>query len=241
MEGVAVEACSLAGTLNLNKLILLYDDNNITIDGKRTIANTENTAKKFSAMGWDVIEVKEGATIDVSELIEISGMLGGFATAGKPSAEAGSNVAAVLTYKNADVSELSYGLDIDGKHIMWAEKFKYESAAQAAAEFKVAMEAAFGGAFSNWSGNANIFKLFTESDEWDWVLDYWAAVNTNEYNGVKNADVFKQLKEGNTEGIDPYFIAVEANSFAKLTESSVYASSLKSANCSNLLFSSLAL
>ena len=60
MEGVAVEACSVAGALNLNKLILLYDDNNITIDGKRTIANTENTAKKFSAMGWDVIEVKEG-------------------------------------------------------------------------------------------------------------------------------------------------------------------------------------
>lgn len=60
MEGVAVEACSLAGTLKLNKLILLYEDNNITIDGARTIANNEDTAKKFEAMGWNVILVKTG-------------------------------------------------------------------------------------------------------------------------------------------------------------------------------------
>ena len=60
MEGVAVEACSLAGTLALNKLILLYDDNNITIDGKRTLANAENTAEKFAAMGWNTIEVQDG-------------------------------------------------------------------------------------------------------------------------------------------------------------------------------------
>lgn len=60
MEGVAVEACSLAGTLKLNKLILLYEDNNTTIDGTRTIANNEDTAKKFEAMGWNVILVKNG-------------------------------------------------------------------------------------------------------------------------------------------------------------------------------------
>lgn len=60
MEGVAVEACSLAGTLKLNKLILLYEDNNITIDGAKTIANNEDIAKKFEAMGWNVILVKNG-------------------------------------------------------------------------------------------------------------------------------------------------------------------------------------
>ncbi|MBE7082617.1 MAG: transketolase [Clostridiales bacterium] len=59
-EGVAMEACSLAGTLKLNKLILLYDANNITIDGKVSIANTEDVAKKFSAMKWNVIKVKNG-------------------------------------------------------------------------------------------------------------------------------------------------------------------------------------
>lgn len=60
MEGVAVEACSLAGTLNLNKLILLYDDNNITIDGEKTLSNNEDIARKFEAMGWNVILVKNG-------------------------------------------------------------------------------------------------------------------------------------------------------------------------------------
>ncbi|MBQ8451770.1 MAG: transketolase [Clostridia bacterium] len=60
MEGVGVEAASLAGTLKLNKLILLYDDNEITIDGNRSLANTENTAQKFKAMGWNVIEVSNG-------------------------------------------------------------------------------------------------------------------------------------------------------------------------------------
>lgn len=60
MEGVAVEACSLAGTLKLNKLVLLYEDNNITIDGAKTIANNEDIAKKFDAMGWNVVQVKNG-------------------------------------------------------------------------------------------------------------------------------------------------------------------------------------
>ena len=59
-EGVAMEACSLAGTLKLNKLILLYDSNNVTIDGKVEISNTENIKSKFKAMGWNVITVKNG-------------------------------------------------------------------------------------------------------------------------------------------------------------------------------------
>lgn len=59
-EGVAQEACSLAGTLKLKKLILLYDANNITIDGKVGLANTEDVAKKFKAMNWNVIKVKNG-------------------------------------------------------------------------------------------------------------------------------------------------------------------------------------
>lgn len=64
MEGVANEACSLAGTLKLNKLILLYDDNNITIDGNRTIANNEDVKKKYEAMGWNTILVKNGNNYD---------------------------------------------------------------------------------------------------------------------------------------------------------------------------------
>lgn len=60
MEGVAQEAVSLAGTLKLNKLILLYDANNTTIDGRADMANSEKVAKKFKAMNWNVITVKNG-------------------------------------------------------------------------------------------------------------------------------------------------------------------------------------
>ena len=60
MEGVAVEACSLAGKLKLSKLVLLYDDNGITLDGEKEISNSENTARKFEAMGWNVIVVEKG-------------------------------------------------------------------------------------------------------------------------------------------------------------------------------------
>ncbi len=60
MEGVALEACSIAGSLNLKRLILLYDCNEVTIDGNLNLANRENTAKKFKAMGWNVIRCQKG-------------------------------------------------------------------------------------------------------------------------------------------------------------------------------------
>jgi transketolase len=64
MEGVAMEAVSLAGHLGLGKLILIYDDNQITIEGKTDIAFTENVADKFSAMNWHVIELENGNDLD---------------------------------------------------------------------------------------------------------------------------------------------------------------------------------
>lgn len=57
MEGVTQESASLAGHLRLHKLIVLYDDNRITIDGSTELAMTEITADKFSAMGWRVFSV----------------------------------------------------------------------------------------------------------------------------------------------------------------------------------------
>lgn len=64
MEGVAQEACSLAGHLGLGKLIFLYDDNNITIDGSTDLSYTEDVTKKFEAIGWRVIECPEGMDVD---------------------------------------------------------------------------------------------------------------------------------------------------------------------------------
>jgi len=56
-EGIASEACSLAGHLGLDNLVLIYDDNRITIDGRIDIAFTEDVVKRFEAYGWYVQEI----------------------------------------------------------------------------------------------------------------------------------------------------------------------------------------
>ena len=60
MEGINYEAFSLAGTLKLNKLIVLYDSNKISIEGNTDIAFTEDVSARFKAMGFQVLEVKDG-------------------------------------------------------------------------------------------------------------------------------------------------------------------------------------
>ncbi len=60
MEGISHEACSLAGTLGLGKLIALYDDNGISIDGEVEGWFTDNTPMRFRAYGWHVIDKVDG-------------------------------------------------------------------------------------------------------------------------------------------------------------------------------------
>ncbi len=64
MEGVSAEAASLAGTLGLGKLTVLYDSNKITIEGNTDIAFQENVMKRFEAYGWHVQEVTDGTDVD---------------------------------------------------------------------------------------------------------------------------------------------------------------------------------
>lgn len=60
MEGVSAEASSLAGHLGLGKLVLLYDSNQITIDGRTDITFTEDVKKRYEAYGWQILEVADG-------------------------------------------------------------------------------------------------------------------------------------------------------------------------------------
>lgn len=60
MEGVSSEASSLAGHLQLGKLIVLYDDNHITIDGDTALSFTEDVAQRYQAYGWQVLRVEDG-------------------------------------------------------------------------------------------------------------------------------------------------------------------------------------
>ena len=60
MEGISHEVCSLAGTLKLGKLVCFYDDNNISIDGEVGGWFTDDTAARFAAYGWQVLEAVDG-------------------------------------------------------------------------------------------------------------------------------------------------------------------------------------
>jgi transketolase len=64
MEGVSSEAASLAGHLGLGKLIYLYDDNHISIEGSTDLTFTEDRAARFSAYGWQVLTVPQGNDVD---------------------------------------------------------------------------------------------------------------------------------------------------------------------------------
>jgi transketolase len=64
MEGVASEAASLAGHLRLDRLIYLYDDNRITIDGSTDLAFTEDRAARFRAYGWNIQQVEDGNDLE---------------------------------------------------------------------------------------------------------------------------------------------------------------------------------
>ncbi len=71
MEGVAAEAASLAGHLKLGRLIYLYDDNDISLDGPTSWSFTEDVAARFKAYGWQVLRVADGNDLDaIAQAIE---------------------------------------------------------------------------------------------------------------------------------------------------------------------------
>lgn len=71
MEGVAGEAISLAGHLQLNKLVVLYDSNDITLDGELDMSFSESVRKRFESYGWNYLRVDDGNDTDaVSKAIE---------------------------------------------------------------------------------------------------------------------------------------------------------------------------
>ena len=71
MEGIASEAASMAGHLGLGKLICIYDDNKISIEGSTDIAFTENVAARFRAYRWQVLQVKDGINLkDIEDALK---------------------------------------------------------------------------------------------------------------------------------------------------------------------------
>lgn len=121
MEGVSQEAASLAGHLKLNKLILLYDSNDISLDGPTSKAFTEDIKGKFEAYGWQYILVKDGNNLSEIEkaikkaksesekpsIIEVKTIIGFGAEKQGTSAVHGSPLGA----NGVDYAKKSYGWD----------------------------------------------------------------------------------------------------------------------------------
>ena len=81
MEGIASEAASLAGTLGLGKLIYLYDDNHVTLEGPTSWAFTESVDHRFEAYGWQVLRVPDGNDLEAID----SALRSARADTGRPS------------------------------------------------------------------------------------------------------------------------------------------------------------
>lgn len=119
MEGVSYEACSLAGTLNLDNLIVLYDSNNISLDGDISNTFTENVIDRFNAMGWHTEKVLNGTNVeDIDKainrskksgkpsLIEVKTIIG------NGSINAGKNIVHGKCLSKEDIRSVKRGLDI---------------------------------------------------------------------------------------------------------------------------------
>jgi transketolase len=78
MEGISHEACSLAGHLKLNNLVVMYDDNDISIDGPTSLSFTEDTLKRFESYGWTT------SRVDGHDFAAIEGALNAAQTSTKP-------------------------------------------------------------------------------------------------------------------------------------------------------------
>jgi transketolase len=118
MEGVASEACSLAGHLKLDNLCLMYDDNSITIDGRTTLAFTEDVCARFAAYGWQVLRVSDAN--DTTQLARAIDTFKG--TTGKPTLIA---VKGIIGYgaPHKQDTEHAHGEPLGDDEIAAAKKF----------------------------------------------------------------------------------------------------------------------
>ena len=117
MEGISYEAASLAGTLKLNKLIVLYDSNNICLDGNITDTFNDNVAMRFVSQGWNVITVEDG---DSFEMISgTNGLLGAADGAFIMQKKKRTDNIAVLDIAGRDQPDQKLTIEFDREHCIW--------------------------------------------------------------------------------------------------------------------------
>ncbi len=171
MEGVSSEACSLAGTLELGKLIVYYDQNRISIDGSTDIAFNEDVAKRYEAYGWQVLKGSMYSYDDIEALTEQAKkdplpsliMLESVIGKGAPAVEGKAAAhGAPLGTENCAAAKKHLGLNPDAQFFVAPEAYRYFEEKQT--EFERA-EKEWCACFEAWSA-ANPEKR----REWDEVF-----------------------------------------------------------------------
>lgn len=136
MEGISAEAASLAGHLKLSKLIVLYDSNDISLDGPTSKAFTENVGQRFEAYGWEHILVKDGndleeinaaiekakANSDQPTLIEVKTVIG----FGAPNAGSHKVHGAPLGIEGVEATKKAYGWEGEDFYVPVEAQARFE-------------------------------------------------------------------------------------------------------------------
>lgn len=182
MEGITYEAASFAGTHNLNNLIVLYDSNNVTLDGDTKNVFSENIGERFKALGWNYEYVKNGDSVSEIDkalkravnsskptLVEIKTILG-YGLPGQGS----SDVHGKALNKN-DIYVLKKSLGLDGKEpFYYSENLRQQM-------MKMISERS-GQKYSKWSNNYRIYIdkfLNGDSKRFDYLFNHNIDVDLN--------------------------------------------------------------
>ena len=190
MEGISYEAASLAGTLKLHKLIVLYDSNNICLDGKTSDTFNDNISMRFISQGWNVITVEDGnsfelinkaieeakTSTDKPTLIEIK------TTIGKYSLLEGTNKIHGTPPTEEDITQM--------KEKMGVRNIPFAISQNILEEFQYIMKERCENIQSDWEE-----KLVNESDEVKEELSYF--MNSNKKIEIK--DLFYDTPENGIE------------------------------------------
>ncbi len=154
MEGVATEAVSLAGHLGLNKLIVLYDSNDISLDGPTDWSFTEDVKGRFQACGWNVLRVDDGndleeisraiakakTSTDKPTLIEVKTVIG----YGAPNKQGTSKVhGSPLGKEEAQAAKRTYGWEYEDFHVPAEVRAHFAQLAETGARLEAEWNEAF--------------------------------------------------------------------------------------------------
>lgn len=194
MEGISYEAASLAGTLKLDNLIVLYDSNDTSLDGKTNMTFTENIEKRFESMNWNYIVVKNGEDIDAIDkaitnakkmdkptLIEIK------TTIGKDSVLEGTNKVHGTPLTFEDIEQLTKKLDI--------RNIPFTPSNEAVENFRNQIKQRVGLEYDKWN---DMFKEYLDISDNDIKRDF------NILNGETNIDtsnLSKNIEEDMIESL----------------------------------------